>query len=1168
MLLTTAISTAAEGSLGGDTSVLSGSSDDTLADGVYSIPLAQYNSAPATTENLYSKITLNYRGLLTVEDGKYKLTVKLDSTSVINTFNITKQYDDETLNSIRFGTNCISDDMPFYSDFVDNGLIDEHWNDYFYTDSEITVEDADISMDTKYYTFEIDNLDQMFVFLAYFKENTNRKAEYQYYYQRDYIKLDTDKIVSVSELKNKVSENDISFEWSKACSMGASSTSRTTQAEIYSLILNSNVSAQQTESGISASFSLNDVEEANQIVRFSVPVFRDMSMTDSGKTNAKLFAKQWNTTYNDLDISENSFSINFENDRELVFGQDIRFDTSATISSSSCYYGTIHLALNSATDVVKTDEATGFTIASNSDNTLENTVLNVAVNDESIVDSAIISDCENSSFDSRYYIYSLSLMRDGENYYPTNNITYKIPIPENWNIDNLYVEAYNSIGEVGHQKDYNLFDKNSDYAKEHPGVSVYTIEDGYFITTLEIKYVNGTFVIRESFNAINPATLEDGVYDVTASLMHATSPGKTSMANAGIDHSAILVKNGEVIDIYLEFTPIIMSLTGNTELWIGGLYCLTPDDATVFCYICNDDGSLLDNTIYDAITEFPCLKSMKITLNADRLQEDNTYMMGIYSPVMASLNDLPFEEIPPLNCKLALSSPELIGDVGSVELPSYQKSALRREIDLAKTYEENVYTAESFSALQTVISTAQGVYDSDPSSAQIEEQIEFINAAISSLVPVESAVGDKAELSALVVSAKTKASLDYTEASFAALQTAIANAEAVLNIENAAQTELDTQVTRLQTAISGLVDKPSAEEENDLPDGKYELYAEMVKIDRASYSMANNGINHTVLLEVINGEYYLTVQFKGVAIYNKFGYLMDLYYYDAGYAYDSYGNPQGGLTRAQVLSYYDVVDQYNDSGNLYPQLLRIKVVDKGDADYIPLQVFVPVMEAISAGTGTQDVLMKINWSTLMPTTGDIVIEEEDEQSPAVSKTDSSTGIKIYAEAGVLPSGTAAKIKKLTSGDDYSKAKIALEGVGNNFALYDITLLNGSTEIQPNGLVKISLPIPSGYDSSKLALYRINTGGTKTLISGSVSNGYYVFYVNHFSLYAIVEKGSALAEDDSLASSDLDGDGIMNIDDIENPTTGSAYPSVLLGAVIIALLALGGCLTVSKKKKSV
>ena len=160
--------------------------------------------------------------------------------------------------------------------------------------------------------------------------------------------------------------------------------------------------------------------------------------------------------------------------------------------------------------------------------------------------------------------------------------------------------------------------------------------------------------------------------------------------------------------------------------------------------------------------------------------------------------------------------------------------------------------------------------------------------------------------------------------------------------------------------ISNVLENSQAVQLNkdSLEDGKYELYAEMFKTDKESYSMSNNGINHTVGLEVKDGEYYLTIQFKGLAIYSKYGYLMNLYYYDEGYTFGNYGQPEGVVSPAEVLSTQknsdgtDVIDQYNDAQHLYPELVKIKLVDKASAEYVPLQVFVPIMEAIADGTGT------------------------------------------------------------------------------------------------------------------------------------------------------------------------------------------------------------------------
>lgn len=178
-------------------------------------------------------------------------------------------------------------------------------------------------------------------------------------------------------------------------------------------------------------------------------------------------------------------------------------------------------------------------------------------------------------------------------------------------------------------------------------------------------------------------------------------------------------------------------------------------------------------------------------------------------------------------------------------------------------------------------------------------------------------------------------------------------------------------------------------DKSNLKDGVYSVNVDMIKLDRASKSMSDNAINHTVKLEVRNGEYFVTLDFKGLTIGDSFGYLSKLSYYDEGYTYGQYGAPEGKLVLAEVLSTQknsdgtDVIDQYNDADSLYPDLLKIKVVSTAMADedgYVPLHVFVPIMDAISSGSGDQDVLMKIDWTMLKEITGE-------EPSPEVKKGD-------------------------------------------------------------------------------------------------------------------------------------------------------------------------------------
>lgn len=138
--------------------------------------------------------------------------------------------------------------------------------------------------------------------------------------------------------------------------------------------------------------------------------------------------------------------------------------------------------------------------------------------------------------------------------------------------------------------------------------------------------------------------------------------------------------------------------------------------------------------------------------------------------------------------------------------------------------------------------------------------------------------------------------------------------------------------------------------------------------------MSNEAINHTVKLTVKDGKYYITLDFKGLAISSQFGYLSQLKYYLTGYTLDQYGNPVGTLADVTVDAY-----QKNSDGSLisdsfgtnYPDQVTFELIPEAlENGYVPLQVFVPIMESISAGTGTQPVFLKLDWSTLKSTTAD------------------------------------------------------------------------------------------------------------------------------------------------------------------------------------------------------
>nr|WP_243415395.1 NEAT domain-containing protein [Merdimmobilis hominis] len=510
---------------------------------------------------------------------------------------------------------------------------------------------------------------------------------------------------------------------------------------------------------------------------------------------------------------------------------------------------------------------------------------------------------------------------------------------------------------------------------------------------------------------------------------------------------------------------------------------------------------------------------------------------------------------------------QLVEAVSALEVKG-DKSALNDLLAEAEEKEETAYTPSSWKVFSEKVDLAKQVQlDSEASTAEVTKAVEELTNGMNGLV--ERA--DTAELNNLIQEAELIKNNGYTEYSWNQLQTAIQEAKALLANADASQNEVNNQTAALQQAMDSLK-KDGELDKNNLEDGVYSIYGEMVKVNRKDFSMSNDAINHTVKLTVENGQYYLTMDFKGLSYLNKFGYLAELAYYDNGFVYDQYGEINGTLIAAEVLSTQknadgtDVMDEFNQTGGsyegkLYPDQVKFSLVSDALNDEdgcVPLQVFVPVMEDISAGSGTQNVLLKLDWSTLKETTEDdpdFQPEEPVEQSPAVNVTDSTTGIKVEADKGVFPEGVEQVVTQITSGADYDRAASILSDVGKKFRLFEIHFELNGAEVQPNGIVTVYYPIPEGYDADKVVLYRINEDGTKTLVKGTVENGFYKVMTKSFSTYALVEQGSTItdAENSANVGSDI-------------PQTGDSTNVLPFALLALASGGMIGVLFISRKRK--
>ena len=614
---------------------------------------------------------------------------------------------------------------------------------------------------------------------------------------------------------------------------------------------------------------------------------------------------------------------------------------------------------------------------------------------------------------------------------------------------------------------------------------------------VDADYMSGNLAVYdEKLADTDGSDLKDGTYTVPITTFNESKPDETSMSASCLGGEATLVVKDGVKRLELNFDPVNI---GSDKGYMIQMWYYNQEgeleELTYTSYYKNPDGSYYTDSFNEGTTDYYPSEGYMI-LPTDDAQFMTKFRVSAMDAIMAG------------------------GDA-------------TRDAIFTIYYDDAVKISDE-------------TPDADP-----EEVIDRETA-------------DKTELNQMLeeANAKLEQAELYTDSSVLTLQNAVNSAEMVAVNDRSSQEEVDAEVEKLREAIEGLTLKDTGDWDiNNLPDGKYTLYAQMIKTDRENFSMSNNAINHNVWLEVIDGEYYLTMQFKGLTIENKFGYLMNLSYYDAGYTYNNFGIPQGTLVPAEVLSTQknadgtDVIDIYNDADHLYPEMIRLKLVDKAAGEYVPLHVFVPIMEAISDGTGSQDVLMKLDWSLLKLDDGEIKPEEPVEQSPAVNVTDPSTGIKVEADKGVFPEGVEQVVTQITSGADYDKAASVLSDVGKKFRLFEIHFELDGAEVQPNGIVTVYYPIPEGYDADKVVLYRINEDGTKTLIKGTVENGFYKVMTKSFNTYALVEQGSTItdAENSANVGSDI-------------PQTGDSANALPFALLALASGGMIGVLFVSRKRK--
>ena len=245
---------------------------------------------------------------------------------------------------------------------------------------------------------------------------------------------------------------------------------------------------------------------------------------------------------------------------------------------------------------------------------------------------------------------------------------------------------------------------------------------------------------------------------------------------------------------------------------------------------------------------------------------------------------------------------------------------------------------------------------------------------------------------------KNKTLLKVLSAS--AIFTAIAAIESYDH--NAFATEVAATANNTQSDVET---KTVPQDVKNLPDGTYDLKkegeAEALNFsEEGKKSMAAAGLDtEKTKLVVKNGQYSVNVSFKPITFGGLTGYLGDLKYYDGDKTHANRSEIKDSdfkdttiienYSKNEKDAFSDVYKKKFPGRTVYPKTLSYNV-DKNKIDVNNeletfTQVFVPVMESIFPGAGTQRMILKYDLSSL--TTKTITVPKVDTEKLAKEKAE-------------------------------------------------------------------------------------------------------------------------------------------------------------------------------------
>ena len=300
-------------------------------------------------------------------------------------------------------------------------------------------------------------------------------------------------------------------------------------------------------------------------------------------------------------------------------------------------------------------------------------------------------------------------------------------------------------------------------------------------------------------------------------------------------------------------------------------------------------------------------------------------------------------------------------------LKQADKAELKKVIDENKTTYDEVLAGEykeegSRSFLNLYNKALMALEDVTATEETVDSAAKYLKSA-KEFYLVPKKVDD---FTRVLVAAEEKKAEDYTEKSYAVLKTAIdegnANWSKRSTLTNA---QLQQLIDKLEEGMQGLkpagtpeepsTDIPQMEQpgtdipknEINLQNGEYTLKGALYNFNSPDkLSMANQGLEQPLSVIAKDGTYRLRMNMNTIKLGTSEGALSKVSYFEGNLKNDS-----------DIIAWGTTSD-----GTKYPKTVEFPVAYK--ADSVTLEVFVPIMEKIAPGHGTQKVLLKLDWSSL------------------------------------------------------------------------------------------------------------------------------------------------------------------------------------------------------------